>query len=151
MKPADRHSFTSVARIMSGEEEAAAPQEEPEQVTEADEPKLEEPGCNPATVEEVKISSRALVLTGYGGYDKIKLQVRSMKPPQLRPGEVLVRIRACGLNFAELLGKQGLYELLPAPPVIMGMEGSGVVEAVAEDVKDRKVSTLDPQSCLFYR
>ncbi|XP_037546989.1 synaptic vesicle membrane protein VAT-1 homolog [Nematolebias whitei] len=131
---------------MSGEE-AAAPQEEPEQVKEADEPKLEEPGCSPATVEEVKkteeeeklLSSRALVLTGYGGYDKIKLQVKSMKPPQLRPGEVLVRLRACGLNFAELLGKQGLYELLPAPPVIMGMEGSGVVEAVAEDVKDRKV------------
>lgn len=138
-------------------EEAPAPQEEPEQVKEADEPQLEEPGSAAASVEEVKkevkeevkevkeeeeklLSSRALVLTGYGGYDKIKLQVKSMKPPQLRPGELLVRIRACGLNFAELLGKQGLYELLPAPPVVLGMEGSGVVEAVAEDVKDRRVS-----------
>uniref|UniRef100_A0A3Q3GL85 Vesicle amine transport 1 n=1 Tax=Kryptolebias marmoratus TaxID=37003 RepID=A0A3Q3GL85_KRYMA len=89
--------------------------------------------------EEKLLSSRALVLTGYGGYEKLKLQVKTMKPPRLQPGEVMVRLRACGLNFAELLGKQGLYELLPAPPVVMGMEGSGVVEAVAEDVKDRKV------------
>uniref|UniRef100_A0A8C6L3A8 Vesicle amine transport 1 n=1 Tax=Nothobranchius furzeri TaxID=105023 RepID=A0A8C6L3A8_NOTFU len=88
---------------------------------------------------ESPLSSRALVLTGYGGYEKIKLQVKTLKKPQLKPGEVLVRVKACGLNFAELLGKQGLYDLLPAPPVIMGMEGSGVIEAVADDVKDRKV------------
>uniref|UniRef100_A0A3Q2G595 Vesicle amine transport 1 n=1 Tax=Cyprinodon variegatus TaxID=28743 RepID=A0A3Q2G595_CYPVA len=91
------------------------------------------------TEEEQPISYRALVLTGYGGYDKIKLQVKSMKKSQLKAGEVLVRVKACGLNFAELLGRQGLYDLLPAPPVTMGMEGSGVIEAVAEDVTDRKV------------
>uniref|UniRef100_A0A3P9I9V8 Vesicle amine transport 1 n=1 Tax=Oryzias latipes TaxID=8090 RepID=A0A3P9I9V8_ORYLA len=85
------------------------------------------------------LSNRAVVLTGYGGYDKIKLQEKPLKSPQLQPGEVLVRVKACGLNFAELLGKQGLYELLPSPPVVLGMEGSGVVEAVGEDVKDRKV------------
>lgn len=138
--------------IMSGEEAPTQQQEEPEQqVKQAEEP--QEPKPEPETpaavkqqeeekkVEEEKtLSSRALVLTGYGGYEKIKLQVKSMKAPQLRSGEVLVRVKACGLNFAELLGKQGLYELLPAPPVVMGMEGSGVVEAVAEDVKDRKVS-----------
>ncbi|XP_004080288.1 synaptic vesicle membrane protein VAT-1 homolog [Oryzias latipes] len=95
-------------------------------------------GGSPAA-EEKTLSNRALVLTGYGGYDKIKLQEKPLKSPQLQPGEVLVRVKACGLNFAELLGKQGLYELLPSPPVVLGMEGSGVVEAVGEDVKDRKV------------
>lgn len=69
----------------------------------------------------------------------MKLQVKTQPEPQLKAGEVLVRVKACGLNFAELLGRQGLYELLPAPPVVMGMEGSGVIEAVGEDVKDRKV------------
>ncbi|XP_013889382.1 synaptic vesicle membrane protein VAT-1 homolog [Austrofundulus limnaeus] len=132
---------------MSGEEAPTQQREEPEQqVKKAEEPKPEPE--SPAAVkpeekmeeeEEKALSSRALVLTGYGGYEKIKLQVKTMKAPQLRSGEVLVRVKACGLNFAELLGKQGLYELLPAPPVIMGMEGSGVVEAAAEDVKDRKV------------
>lgn len=135
---------------MSGEEAPTQQQEEPEQqVKKAEEPQEEEPKSEPESpkqqeeeVEENPLSSRALVLTGYGGYEKIKLQLRTVKPLQLRSGEVLVRVKACGLNFAELLGKQGLHELLPAPPVIMGMEGSGVVEAVAGDVKDRKVSAL---------
>ncbi|XP_062234882.1 synaptic vesicle membrane protein VAT-1 homolog [Platichthys flesus] len=84
-------------------------------------------------------SCRALVLTGYGGYDKVKLQVTKQGDVKLGPGDVLLRVKACGLNFAELMGRQGLYEPLPAPPVIMGMEGSGVIEAVGEEVKDRKV------------
>ncbi|RVE59478.1 hypothetical protein OJAV_G00188800 [Oryzias javanicus] len=122
--------------------EEAPAQQQPEQVTKPDEPPpvaAEEASGGSPAAEEKTLSNRALVLTGYGGYDKIKLQEKTMKSPQLKPGEVLVRVRACGLNFAELLGKQGLYELLPSPPVVLGMEGSGVVEAVGEDVKDRKV------------
>uniref|UniRef100_A0A3B3BDS8 Vesicle amine transport 1 n=1 Tax=Oryzias melastigma TaxID=30732 RepID=A0A3B3BDS8_ORYME len=123
-------------------EEAPAQQQQPEQVTKPDEPPpaaAEEASGGSPAVEEKTLSNRALVLTGYGGYDKIKLQEKTLKSPQLKPGEVLVRVKACGLNFAELLGKQGLYELLPSPPVVLGMEGAGVVEAIGEDVKDRKV------------
>ncbi|KAF1373836.1 hypothetical protein PFLUV_G00243070 [Perca fluviatilis] len=128
---------------MSGEE-APTPQQQPEQEKKLDGPPPagseapQDSGSSPAA-EEKPLSFRSLVLTGYGGYDKVKLQVKTQKQPQLEAGEVLVRVKACGLNFAELLGRQGLYELLPAPPVIMGMEGSGVIEAVGEDVKDRKV------------
>lgn len=106
----------------------------------AAEPAAEPPAAaaEPAA-EEKPLSFRALVLTGHGGYDKVKLQVKTMAKPKLKAGEVLVRVKACGLNFAELLGRQGLYELLPSPPVTMGMEGSGVIEAVGEDVNDRKV------------
>lgn len=144
---------------MSGEE-APTQQQEPEQEKQPEEPPpppaaaaaadpaaapaaaaapQESAGSKPAA-EEKRLSFRALVLTGHGGYDKVKLQVKTQAEPQLKAGEVLVRVKACGLNFAELLGRQGLYELLPAPPVVMGMEGSGVIEAVGEDVKDRKVS-----------
>ncbi|XP_022598509.1 synaptic vesicle membrane protein VAT-1 homolog [Seriola dumerili] len=129
---------------MSGEE-APTQQQQPEQEKKPDEPPPaasdapQEPGSSPAAAEEKPLSCRALVLTGYGGYDKVRLQVKTQSQPQLKAGEVLVRVKACGLNFAELLGRQGLYEMLPAPPVTMGMEGSGVIEAVGEDVKDRKV------------
>ncbi|KAM3591614.1 uncharacterized protein V6R79_004818 [Siganus canaliculatus] len=128
---------------MSGEE-AQTQQQEPEQQKTTEEPPPapadapQESESSPAA-EEKPVSCRALVLTGHGGYDKIKLQVKTQNKPQLKAGEVLLRVKACGLNFAELLGRQGLYELLPAPPVIMGMEGSGVIEAVGEDVEDRKV------------
>ncbi|XP_070783239.1 synaptic vesicle membrane protein VAT-1 homolog [Enoplosus armatus] len=130
---------------MSGEEEAPIPQQQPEQEKQPDDPPPaateapQESGSSPAAAEEKPLSFRALVLTGYGGYDKVKLQVKTQSEPRLNAGEVLVRVKACGLNFAELLGRQGLYEQLPAPPVTMGMEGSGVIEAVGEEVKDRKV------------
>ncbi|KAF3699896.1 Synaptic vesicle membrane protein VAT-1 -like protein [Channa argus] len=88
--------------------------------------------------EEEAFTYRALVLTGYGGYDKVKLQVKKGKPT-LKAGEVLVRVKACGLNFADLMARQGLYDRLPSPPVTPGMECSGVVEAVGEEVTDRKV------------
>ncbi|KAM7370759.1 hypothetical protein PAMP_010282 [Pampus punctatissimus] len=127
---------------MSGEE-APTQQHPPEQEKKPDEPPpaasdAPQESCSSPAAEEKPLSWRALVLTGFGGYDKVKLQVKVQKQPQLQAGEVLVRVKACGLNFAELLGRQGLYELLPAPPVTMGMEASGVIEAVGEDVIDRK-------------
>ncbi|XP_068162038.1 synaptic vesicle membrane protein VAT-1 homolog [Antennarius striatus] len=99
----------------------------------------EQPGPPPAAPGPPgPLSWRALVLTGHGGYDRVKLQVRTHSP-QVGAGQVLVRVRACGLNFAELLGRQGLYDPLPPPPVVMGMEASGLIEAVGEDVKERRV------------
>ncbi|KAJ8344779.1 hypothetical protein SKAU_G00289720 [Synaphobranchus kaupii] len=88
--------------------------------------------------EEEVFTYRSLVLSGHGGYDKVKLQVKKGKPTP-KNGEVLVRVKACGLNFADLMGRQGLYDRLPSPPVTPGMECSGVIEAVGEEVTDRKV------------
>lgn len=119
---------------------AAAPETAAPEAAAAAAPETAAAAATAAVAEEKPLSWRALVLTGHGGYDKVKLQVKTLAKPKLKAGEVLLRVKACGLNFAELLGRQGLYEMLPAPPVTMGMEGSGVIEAVGEDVKDRKVS-----------
>lgn len=83
---------------------------------------------------------RCLVLTGFGGYDKLKLQSKPAAPPAPGPGQVTVRVRACGLNFAEIMARQGLYDRTPPLPFTPGMEGAGVVVAVGEGVTDRKVS-----------
>ncbi|KAF0033059.1 synaptic vesicle membrane protein VAT-1 homolog [Scophthalmus maximus] len=91
-----------------------------------------------AEEEEEAFAYRALVLTGYGGYDKVKLQVKKGRPA-LKADDVLVRVKACGLNFADLMARQGLYDRLPSPPFTPGMECSGLVEAVGEEVTDRKV------------
>ncbi|KAF1379795.1 hypothetical protein PFLUV_G00179730 [Perca fluviatilis] len=142
---------------MSGEDAPAEQQNAVDQKQEtkaAEEPKAEPPKTEPAPAaaeatatpaaatekvpEEDTFTYRALVLTGYGGYDKVKLQVKKGKPA-LKAGEVLVRVKACGLNFADLMARQGLYDRLPSPPVTPGMECSGVVEAVGEEVTDRKV------------
>ncbi|XP_024242719.1 synaptic vesicle membrane protein VAT-1 homolog [Oncorhynchus tshawytscha] len=117
----------------AAQEGEPSPAEEP-----ADEPAAATPDRAPVAPDEEVFSYRALFLTGYGGYDKVKLQVKKGKP-SLKNAEVLVRVKACGLNFAELLGRQGMYELLPSPPVTPGMECSGVIEALGEEVTDRKV------------
>ncbi|XP_067168260.1 synaptic vesicle membrane protein VAT-1 homolog [Apteryx mantelli] len=80
---------------------------------------------------------RALVLTGFGGYEKVKVQARRGGDP--RPGEVSVRVRACGLNFADLLARQGLYERQPPPPYCPGMECAGTVRALGDGVRGRQV------------
>jgi hypothetical protein len=144
---------------MSGEDAPAQQQDAVEQKQEkpSEEPKTESktestpapaaeaaeasPAATEKAPEEEAFTYRALVLTGYGGYDKVKLQVKKGKPV-LKAGEVQVQVKACGLNFADLLGRQGLYDRLPSPPVTPGMECSGVIEAVGDEVTDRKVSSL---------
>ncbi|MBD2768629.1 quinone oxidoreductase [Hymenobacter sp. BT664] len=54
-------------------------------------------------------------------------------------GEVLVRTRAIGLNFADVYRRQGHYHLLGQPPFIAGYEGSGTIEAVGDAVPVLKV------------
>lgn len=50
--------------------------------------------------------------------------------PSPGPGEALVRIAACGLNFADLLMIEGKYQDTPALPFTLGMEVAGVVESL---------------------
>ncbi len=49
-------------------------------------------------------------------------------------GEVLVRVRACGLNFADTLLAAGKYQIRPALPFAPGVEIAGVVEALGPGV-----------------
>ncbi|CAB1341698.1 unnamed protein product [Coregonus sp. 'balchen'] len=120
------------------------PSEEPKAESKPESPPASatEAAATPAATEKVpeeeQFTYRSLVLSGYGGYDKVKLQVKKGKPA-VKAGEVMVRVKACGLNFADLLARQGLYDRLPSPPVTPGMECSGEIEAVGEEVTDRKV------------
>jgi NADPH2:quinone reductase len=54
--------------------------------------------------------------------------------PQPKPGEVLIQVAACGLNFADLLMAQGKYQERADPPFVMGMEVAGQIAAIGSDV-----------------
>lgn len=54
--------------------------------------------------------------------------------PQPGPGEVRLRIHACGLNFADLLMAKGTYQERPPLPFVMGMEVAGTVDALGAGV-----------------
>ena len=75
---------------------------------------------------------KAAVVTRYGGPEVMEIQ--DVPLPRLSGGQILVRVRAIGLNFADVFGRLGVYPNTPPPPFIPGLEFSGDVVAVAPDV-----------------
>jgi len=75
---------------------------------------------------------RQIVTTRNGGIEV--LQVQEAPDPQPGPEEVVVAVKAAGLNFADILARQGLYPDGPKKPCVMGYEVSGVVESVGGKV-----------------
>ncbi|NNK79394.1 MAG: NADPH:quinone oxidoreductase family protein [Litoreibacter sp.] len=61
--------------------------------------------------------------------------------PEPGPGEVLIRIHACGLNFADLLMIKGTYQVLPELPFSPGMEVAGVVAGHGAGVTEPAIGT----------
>lgn len=58
--------------------------------------------------------------------------LREAPAPRAGPGEVLVRMRAAALNFADLLKARGEYQERQDPPFVPGLEGAGEVLAAPE-------------------
>jgi NADPH:quinone reductase-like Zn-dependent oxidoreductase len=75
---------------------------------------------------------RAVVITRHGPPDVLEVQER----PDPRPaaGQVLLEVRAAGVNFADLMARVGLYREAPPPPCVVGYELAGTVAAVGEGV-----------------
>jgi NADPH:quinone reductase len=75
---------------------------------------------------------KAIVVKEPGGPEKIELV--EMATPQPGPGQVLVRLAAIGVNFIDIYFRMGRYKA--DPPVMLGNEGAGAVEAVGAGVSD---------------
>ena len=67
------------------------------------------------------------------------LEVRSAPDPAVTPGTVRVRVHAAGVNFSDLLARQGLYPDAPKLPCTVGYEIAGVVDAVGDGVTTARV------------
>ena len=76
---------------------------------------------------------KAWVAEAHGGLDVLAL--RELPVPEPGPGQVRLRVGACGLNFADLLTIKGTYQTKPPLPLIPGGEVCGFVEAVGEGVR----------------
>jgi NADPH2:quinone reductase len=75
---------------------------------------------------------KAIVIPRFGGPEVLRLQEVADPAPQA--GELLVRVQAAGVNFADVMMAQGGYPGTPAPPLIAGREFAGQVEGSGERV-----------------
>src|SRR6267154_5941542 len=94
---------------------------------------------------------KAVYVEQPGGPENLKYS--DIPKPEPGPGQALVKIAASGVNFIDVYFRTGLY---PAPPpIVLGNEGAGTVEAVGPDVKnialgDRVAYAMARGSCAEY-
>jgi NADPH:quinone reductase-like Zn-dependent oxidoreductase len=75
---------------------------------------------------------RAIILRDFGTPDVLK--VAEVERPEPAAGEVLVRVEAVGLNPVEAFARSGSLPVFGPPPMVLGWDVAGVVEAVGPGV-----------------
>ena len=89
--------------------------------------------------------TKAIQIAKHGGPEEMKIVDVAVGDPG--PGEIRIRHKAIGLNFIDVYQRSGLYAL--PMPLNLGMEGSGIIEAVGAGVThlqagDRAVYASNP-------
>ena len=80
---------------------------------------------------------KALLSKQAGGPETLVLE--EVAEPLVTPGQVRVSVRACGVNFPDLLIIQDLYQYKPPRPFAPGAEVAGIVDAVGDGVEHVRV------------
>jgi NADPH:quinone reductase-like Zn-dependent oxidoreductase len=75
---------------------------------------------------------RQVWIPRFGGVEVLK--VKEAVDPQPSSGEVRIRVTAAGVNFADVSARAGLYPDAPKPPMVVGYEVSGTIDAVGAGV-----------------
>jgi alcohol dehydrogenase len=78
---------------------------------------------------------RAVVTYEHGGLDRLVFEP-SYRDPALGSSDVLVRVRACTLNYHDVFTRRGMPGIKIPLPVILGIDAAGEVDAVGEAVRD---------------
>jgi len=79
---------------------------------------------------------RALVCKQHGTPDQLEIEIQDDPVPAA--GQVLVDVKAAGINFPDVLVIAGQYQVKTEPPFVPGNEAAGVVAAVGEGVTNCK-------------
>jgi NADPH2:quinone reductase len=80
---------------------------------------------------------RAVEITRPGGPEVLKIGSRPV--PQLKPGEVLIRVAAAGVNRPDTMQRAGNYPVPPGASDIPGLELAGTIVSLAEGVRDWRI------------
>lgn len=80
---------------------------------------------------------KAIRVYSFGGPEVLRLE--TVDDPTPGPGEVVVEVRAAGVNPADTYMRSGTYAILPILPYVPGGDGGGVISAIGPDVTGHKV------------
>lgn len=80
---------------------------------------------------------KAVHITRFGGPQSLEL--REAPDPAPQAGEVVIRVKAAGINFADILMRMGLYVGAPPVPFVPGYEIAGAVDALGPGVSGLKI------------
>ena len=94
---------------------------------------------------------KALRIHEFGGLDVLRWE--EVPAPRPRPHQVLIKVDSSGVNYADIMRRQGNY---PGPdlPATLGLEAAGVIEELGEEVTDltvgQRVMGMGPQGNAEY-
>lgn len=80
---------------------------------------------------------RAVVISRHGGPEVLEVQEHSA--PKIGAGQVRVKVAAAGVNFADVMARQGVYPDAPKLPMVVGYEVAGTVAELADGVTGASV------------
>ena len=81
---------------------------------------------------------KTIAIARYGPPEKA-FEIREAPTPQPQAGQVLIKVDAFGLNFADVMARNGLYQEAPKPPFVPGYEVVGRVEKLGEGAGNLRV------------
>lgn len=91
------------------------------------------------TTHTTAVTNARLVLTRFGGPDAFEL-VEGEPLPRPGPGQVRVRVQAASVQFTDIILRKGQYpDLKEKPPLTLGYDVVGEVDAIGEGVREWKV------------
>ncbi|CAH8467614.1 unnamed protein product [Schistosoma turkestanicum] len=95
--------------------------------------------------EEIK-TYKCITLSAFGGSKHIRLDTNEVKP--IGNNEIAIDVQACGINFLDIMTRQGLIDQTMKPPFILGSECTGIISEIGEKVTTYKSSKSD--QCITY-
>lgn len=80
---------------------------------------------------------KAVFVNRFGGSDV--MEYKNTEVPSINPSQVLIRVMAASVNFADIKARNGKYHGAGQPPFIPGLDVAGTIEAIGSEVTQLKV------------
>lgn len=139
-----RAGFEAVRRLLRGRATVSPVEARPPRTIVAPTPSASTPHAVPPIAPSHAERTRAVLVERHGGPEVLQFTDIGLRSPG--PDEVRIRHTVIGVNFIDVYGRTGYFDLLQ-PPGVLGMEAAGVIEAVGPEVSGFSVGDRIAYAC----